>query len=1124
MTAKLLLLLLLPPALCCAEVRISEEVLVLPTYKMELPDKSPHFYRSEEVQLAEKHIYPYPFYGVTSEASVDKEYTVVILENEYLKIGVTPQMGGRLYYALDKTNDYDIVYNNRVVKPALIGTLGAWTSGGVEWNTPHHHRATSLIDVDYTLGENADGSKTVWVGEYEKRSQTRWLVGMTLEPGKAYVRISIKSMNVTPYQHPALCFANAAVHVNDDYQFIFPPDVEMMNFHYVSEFTRWPVPNQIYQSYDYTHGEDLSWWNAAVNPVSFFVTKSSQDFMGGIDHGRKAGTVMVGDHRIFKGKKLWNWGKNEVQRKWDEKLTDEDGPYAELMMGFYSDNQPDYNFVAPFETKYGDMYLYGIKNLGGIREANKDFAANLELKDQQALVEVNATSLQNDVRIALAHKGKTILEEEVALSPVMPYRKKLGVGENMLLEDFALTVTPTGNADPVTWQKKSPKNEPFPDIYQEPLAPEAYTTSQDLYYAGLKIEQFGNPKFEYTKYYEEALKLNPNDVMTNTQLGLVYLKRKEYVRAEEHLKRATDVVTGNHRKAADATSLFYLGVCYLKQGRVDDALDLLYRATWAYEWNSAGYTLVARLEGQKGRWKKALAAAERACSANTRNREATLLKAFFLRRAGDYGQALRSARQALTLDPLSFTAMNEIRLLSTHLPTGKSTNEHEAMLTRTLRTEPYNYIETATRYSRCGLYGEAAEVMNMAAVSDHTSLSSYPMVHYHLALYLSMDGRPSEAAQALKRAARLSTERCFPYGDESVRALEFAISQNEGDGNAHYLLGNVLADHRQDDAVDYWTAAIRHGKEEAIVYRNMAYIQANHDRNMTDALPNILKAIALDPSESRYFSEADLYMTYANLSPAELAKFLAKYREIGNDITAIQLMEIKLSIFNGDYDAAINHLNGMEYHIEEGASFNPHVYWFDAHLRKGILKMNRGEHEEAEELFLKSMTFPVNLEAERNGKVGIAQYYLGLNAKASGNMKNANDYFEKMLGYTYSEGWGAGNFPELDYFKALASIELGKDRAEANKLLQGMIDHAQSQLAAHQDKPGKDHSENGAESARTFLLEREIGKRNRAASANYLLGLGHLGMDKKDSARSFFSRAMEIDPLAIDSKHMFESL
>ena len=183
--------------------------------------------------------------------------------------------------------------------------------------------------------------------------------------------------------------------MNDDYQFIFPPDVETVNFHYMVEFSRWPVLNQVYQSRDYTHGEDLSWWNAAKQPVSFFVYKSDQDFLGGIDHGKKAGVVFVGDHQIFKGKKIWNWGKNEQQRIWDTKLTDSDGPYAELMVGFYSDNQPDYNFVAPFETKYGTLYMSGIKNLNGIKEAritSYNVCYTKLLRNSALLINVNHTA------------------------------------------------------------------------------------------------------------------------------------------------------------------------------------------------------------------------------------------------------------------------------------------------------------------------------------------------------------------------------------------------------------------------------------------------------------------------------------------------------------------------------------------------------------------------------------------------------------------------------------------------------------------------------------------------------------------------------------------------------------
>ncbi len=1115
MKPKLLLVLISFGSLCHAQVKLSVEKIIIPTYETKPPDRVPLFYRSEEVQLAERHIYPYPYFDVQSAGKVDKEYTAVILENEFLRICITPELGGRIYYAMDKTNGYDIIYYNHVIKPALIGTLGAWTSGGVEWNTPHHHRATSLLPVDFTIEEHADGSKTVWVGEYEKRCRTRWLVGLTLEPGRAYVKKEFRSLDVTPFQYPALFFANVAVQVNDNYQFFLAPDIDMVNFHNMTEFARWPVLNQVYQSMDYIHGEDLSWWNAARQPVSFFATKPGMDFMGGIDHGKNAGIVLTGDHRIFKGQKIWNWGKNEVQRVWDEKLTDTDGPYAELMMGFYSDNQPDYNFVAPFETKYGTMYLYGIKGMSALKQANKDFVVNLDLKDRKALIQINSTSVQKEVKIVLSSKDKVIFEEKVELSPKNPYQKTVDINGEIQAEDLRLSLWGPDNTELISWQKKPALNEPFPPTYQDPKDPGEYKTSQELFFAGLKIEQFGNTHFDYMKYYEAALKLNPDDVMTNTQIGTIYLKRGEYALAEEHLKRAVAIVTGNHKKAQDATSLFYLGLCYLNQGRTDEALDMLYRSTWNYQWTSAGYTLVARVEGSRGNWDKALDAADRACKANTQNIEALLAKAIVLRQQGEYEQALNKINEALAVDPLSFIAMNELRLLSTHIPVGMNTETCRASLVNHLRTEPYNYIETATRYSSFGLYDEAAEVMDLAAGSAETSLNAYPMVYYHLGMYQALSGKQAKAEQAFQKASRLPVDLCFPYGDESVRVLRYAIEINAGDATAYYLLGNALADNQQEEALNNWKMAARLKPDEAIIYRNMAYIQANHQRNMTDALTNIMKAVTLNPLEPRYFAEANLYMSYESFTPQQLSEFLARYNKIAKDMTDFQLMTVKLNNYNVRYDKSIELLKKMNYHIMEGASFNPHVYWFDAWLQTGIQQMKRKKYKEAEQSFMKAMEFPANLEAERDAKIGIAWYYLGMNSRLSNNPQQAENYFTKMTDYTFSKGWGAGDFPELDYYKALASLELGGDRATAEEMFRKLITEGENRLANLADE---------SHSARIYLLEDDLGRKSRRVSSFYIQGLGYLGLGDSDKARQYFEKALEVDPLGIDPKLMLESI
>ncbi len=1125
MKTRLFFILIFISHLCSAQLRLTEETITLPTYPTKAPDKNPVFYIPEESQLAERHIYPYPFTEVgSSEKKIDKQYKALILENEYLKVCVTPEMGGRIYYALDKTDGYNIVYYNHAVKPALIGMTGAWTSGGTEWNTPHHHRATSFLPVDYTLCDNEDGSKTIWVGEYEKRSQTRWLVGLTLEPGKAYLKTEFKNLDVTPYQYPALFFSNNAVHVNDDYQFIFPPDVEIVNFHYMVEFAHWPVFNQVYQSHDYTHGEDLSWWNATKQPVSFFVYKTDQDFLGGIDHGKKAGIVMVGNHQIFKGKKIWNWGKNEQQRIWDKKLTDSDGPYAELMVGFYSDNQPDYNFLAPFETKYGTLYMSGIKNLDGIKEANKDLIINLEFKDQKALIEANATSVQNGVKVVLSANGETLFQEKTDISPVKPYQKSVPVTKPVKYEDLKISVLSGNGKELISWQKQPEKNEPLPEPYSDPLDPKEIETNDDLFFAGLKIEQFGNTNFDYMKYYEEALSRDPYDVKVNTQIGLVYLKRGYYEKAEEHLKRAVEKTTGNYKKAQDATSLYYLGVCYMNEGRIKEALDMLYRSTWAYAWTSAGYTLVAKLESSLNNWEKASDAVERAYNANTQNIEALTTKTIVLRHLAKLQEAVSTAKAALKVDPLSFVAINEMRLLSSDVSTGKTTSEWLSCLLEHMRDEPYNFIETATRYSQMGLYAEAADIMSFAAKSDKAKLSQSPMVLYTMGMYLALAGEQEKSEQVLKQAGNLSIDYCFPYGEESVKALKFAISKNSNDATACYLLGNALCNFKPEKSVEYWEMAAKKMDKEAIIYRNIAYAEANYLKNMPKALDNIYKAISLDPEETRYYREANMYMSYAGMTLQQLEDFYVQHQSLVAGNIELQLLGVKISNMSGQYDNAINLMEKMRYHEEEGSKFNPHVLWFDANLSKGIELMNNKKYADAEKSFLKAMEFPANLEINRDGKTGIAYYYLGLCSKLSGNKGKAKAYFNKMVNYSYAEGWGAGVFPELAYFKALAKSELGGDKAEIAKIFEKLITDSSSYEAPVKDSRHVTVNVDESHSARTFLIRQEIYRKSLKVSSFYLQGLGYSGLGEKEKARSFFEEALKTDPMDFDSHLMLKVL
>ncbi len=343
------------------EVTIREEKLVLPTYMTRGPSIFPIFYGGRAYQGAQGRVYPYPFWDELTDERREVAYRAVYLENRYVRLCVLPELGGRIFSARDKTNGYDFFYRQSVIKPALIGMLGAWISGGVEWNVPHHHRATSFQPVDYAVQQNSDGSKTVWIGELELRHRMSWAIGLTLHPDKSFIQSTVRIINRTPLAHSLLYWANVAVHTNEDYQVIFPPETRFATYHGKNQFAHWPVARETYNRVDYSPGVDISWWKNHPAPTSFFAWNCMDDFMAGYDHGRRAGVIHVADHHIMPGKKFWTWGTGSQGKRWETILSDTDGPYLELMVGAWSDNQPDYSWIQPYETRTISHYWYPLR-------------------------------------------------------------------------------------------------------------------------------------------------------------------------------------------------------------------------------------------------------------------------------------------------------------------------------------------------------------------------------------------------------------------------------------------------------------------------------------------------------------------------------------------------------------------------------------------------------------------------------------------------------------------------------------------------------------------------------------------------------------------------------------------
>ena len=1025
-------------------VSLTEETITIPTYLVDKPDVNPWFYVPIDYQNAQFHIYPYLYVNKLTDKLEDVEYKAIVLENEYTKIVVLPEFGGRVYQALDKTNGYNFYYYNRVIKPTLIGMNGAWLSGGIEWNIPHHHHPGSYMPADYKLVENPDGSKTIWVGQFEKRQRMRWVVALTLHPGTSYLEITPKLFNTNPIEQPSLMWVNTSVHSNLDYQCVFPEDANLATYHTKNKFTDWPISYGYYDGNNFAKGYDISWWKNTLSPTSFFCYHSDYDFMAGIDNGKKTGTVQVGDHHVVPGKKMWNWGNNDIGRMWDDLLTDADGPYVELMMGTYSDNQPDYVLNAPGQSRISTMYFYPMKDMDYIKNANKDFAINMAEMNDKLLIQANATSEKNvTVEIISTQDEKIIFSQSVTISPIKTYSKEINMPEGELYS-LTMRIVPKESGETLLYTPEKVGLAEHPKPYKDPADPADIKTVEQLVLAGIRLFQFSNPYLRGEAYFEEALKRDENNAAANTQMGIYYLKKYDYLKAESFLRKAVDRVTYNFTKPRFADPLYYLGLSLYYQDKNKEAYDLLNQAAWRNGWTAPSLYIIARMDCKAGNFDKALGHINSAIDANATNIDAVNLKTMILRTLGQYEKAWDNTKIAEKLNPLSFNNMYEQALLSEHLQSEKSKADYLAVFKDKMRGDADNYLEIASRYGESGFYNEAIAMLEMAAGSDDTfeiattpfkmELKNNPMIYYYLGYYSNLSGNSKKAKSYFKKASSKSVDYCFPYGESSLAALQDAVNTIPEDAHGHYLLGNLLCDFQPEKAETEWESAIKYQPDFPIAYRNLSWVQGQILNKMDDAITNINKAIEQNPNDAEYYADADEYLRFIS-APVQKREDLFK-----NNVNVLRQSDkafttyLAIENLKGNYQLVIDEMSKRHFRVLENVERIHHQHWAVAHIMLGRKNMEEQKYDSAIYHFNEALRFPKNLELRRDGKEKEAYYYLGQVYRILGEKEKSETNLKKLLEIESVDAynsWGAQDWLEITYYKILAAKQMNcNDLAE----------------------------------------------------------------------------------------------
>jgi hypothetical protein len=714
-------------------------------------------------------IYPYYRFDGFTNQPIKKEWRVVELENDYLRVLILPEIGGKIWTAIEKSTGRPFIYYNQAVKFRDIAMRGPWTSGGIEANYGIiGHTPNCATPVDYVTLQKEDGSVSCCISTLDLLTRTCWCIDINLPRDKAYFTTTSFWQNSTPIEQPYYTWMNAGIKAKGNLQLIYPGD------HYLGhdgKFQSWPIHEQ--------NHKDLSFYenNNFGSYKSYHVLGQHADFYGAYWHEDDFGMARYAPREEKLGKKIWIWGLAQQGMIWEKLLTDRDGQYVEVQSGRLFNQSAEASTLTPFKhmgfTPYGTdtwtEYWFPVKGSKGFIQATPWGAFNV-MQDQKK-IDLYFSPVQHLQDTLFVYSGQEEkYRQPVTLQPMqtwhvsIPFKigakeLKVCIGRDKLI--YA--------GDSASISLKRPLSTP---------ADFNWNANYGLYLQGKELirqREYGRAAVKL----DSCLLLEPNYLPALVEQALLYYRSMQYTLALTAVTRALSIDT------YDGAANYYYGLIHRQLGNRIDSRDGFEVAGMSAEYRTAAFTELAKLDLFEGAFNTALAHAEKAQQSNQDNLEAVLVRAVALRRLGQYDEAGKIQQAILQRHPLHHLARFEKYLC--HKITG---SEYVACIRNELPHE--TFIEGAVWYYRAGCYQEAEQLLQLAP--------QQPEVLYWSAFIKKVQYK--EYASELAAADRKRINLQFPFRAETAEVLKWAIAQNQNWQRKYYLALIYASAGNQSDAVE----------------------------------------------------------------------------------------------------------------------------------------------------------------------------------------------------------------------------------------------------------------------------------------------------------------------------------
>lgn len=909
-------------------------------------------------------IYPYFRFDGYSHSGQPQKWKIVTMENPFIKVFITPEIGGKIWGAMEKSSGKMFIYNNNVVKFRNIAMRGPWTSGGIESNFGIiGHTPTVSSPVDYIMLNNSDGSVSCVIGALDLITRTTWRVEIRLPKDKAFFEMNVIWHNGTALNQPYYHWMNGAARASDDLQFFFPGHTHI--FHDGKSYS-WPNDDQ---------GHNLSMYadNNFGSYKSYHVLGEYSGFFGGYYYNDHLGFGNWSTYSDKPGKKLWIWGLSRQGMIWENLLTDSNGQYIEMQSGRLFNQAGETSSETPFKHREFPAYStdswseiwFPVKETEGIKSANNFGVLNLDSNEDQIKIYFSPLQKIND-DLSVTIGGKTIYSKHLNLQPLEIFVDSIGtkLSDSILVSvgSNKLSFSPADKKkNSINRPLKSPSNFNWNSI--QGLATKGKEAAKQLNYEVA------------LKYYTECLEKDSNYMDALTGIAEIYYRRMEYDKALKYAKHALSIDT------YDGEANFIYGMINKKSNYLADAKDGFSIASHSVKYRSAAFAQLAKMYAYKGSWNEALDYSSRALDFNKYNLSAYQVLIIAQRKQKSITDSQKSIDDLLKLDPLNHFARFEKSLLNEN---PFALQEFKKLIRNELPSE--TFIELAITYHNLGLNSEALKVLENAPEN--------PIVTYWQAYLNDLSGNSKNSIKLLKIAESQSPYLIFPFRAETADLFSWVITKSNNWKGKYYL------------ALIYWKSENLHKAKELLAdckdepdyspfYLARAKVFSKID--ISQSIKDTRTAIEFDQNDWRAWIMLSEFYNQNKDHQKSFSALETIYNKDPNDYRfAIPYAKALFSFEK--YEKCISILDKIEVLPFEGAS-DGRVVFHDAHIMSAIRNIENNELNSALIHLDKARTWPENLGAGKPYDPDeLLEAYLEIEVRQRINqMQDSKKQFQKMM-------------------------------------------------------------------------------------------------------------------------------